>query len=156
MHRAASANRDHTQSKVWMTAWTMNSTIADTFGKLRFNNSETVPDSQTHSQTLPDSQTHSQTLPDSQTHSQTCIKWSHLDQRKNVLIRQVTSLNRFRSYDLFNDRTRKRRPFNTGDCLIEMTAWAGWTVYLGSMLTCILCVQQYWSLTSCIANTLGQ
>ena len=146
MHRAASANRDHTQSKVWMTAWTMNSTIADTFGKLRFNNSET----------LPDSQTHSQTLPDSQTHSQTCIKWSHLDQRKNVLIRQVTSLNRFRSYDLFNDRTRKRRPFNTGDCLIEMTAWAGWTVYLGSMLTCILCVQQYWSLTSCIADTLGQ
>ena len=111
----------------------MNSTIADTFGKLRFNNSET----------LPDSQTHSQTLPDSQTHSQTCIKWSHLDQRKNVLIRQVTSLNRFRSYDLFNDRTRKRRPFNTGDCLIEMTAWAGWTVYLGSMLTCIICVQQY-------------
>jgi hypothetical protein len=146
MHRAASANRDHTQSKVWMTAWTMNSTIADTFGKLRFNNSET----------LPDSQTHSQTLPDSQTHSQTCIKWSHLDQRKNVLIRQVTSLNRFRSYDLFNDRTRKRRPFNTGDCLIEMTAWAGWTVYLGSMLTCIICVQQYWSLTSCIADTLGQ
>ena len=146
MHRAASANRDHTQSKVWMTAGTMNSTIADTFGKLRFNNSET----------LPDSQTHSQTLPDSQTHSQTCIKWSHLDQRKNVLIRQVTSLNRFRSYDLFNDRTRKRRPFNTGDCLIEMTAWAGWTVYLGSMLTCIICVQQYWSLTSCIADTLGQ
>jgi hypothetical protein len=146
MHRAASANRDHTQSKVWMTAGTMNSTIADTFGKLRFNNSET----------LPDSQTHSQTLPDSQTHSQTCIKWSHLDQRKNVLIRQVTSLNRFRSYDLFNERTRKRRPFNTGDCLIEMTAWAGWTVYLGSMLTCIICVQQYWSLTSCIADTLGQ
>ena len=146
MHRAASANRDHTQSKVWMTAWTMNSTIADTFGKLRFNNSET----------LPDSQTHSQTLPDSQTHSQTCIKWSHLDQRKNVLIRQVTSLNRFRSYDLFNERTRKRRPFNTADCLIEMTAWAGWTVYLGSMLTCIICVQQYWSLTSCIADTLGQ
>lgn len=75
MHRAASANRDHTQSKVWMTAWTMNSTIADTFSKPRFNDIETLPDSQTHSQT----------------HSQTCIKWSHLDQRKNVLIRQVTS-----------------------------------------------------------------
>lgn len=62
MHRAASANRDHTQSKVWMTAWTMNSTIADTFGKLRFSNIET--------------------LPDSQTHSQACIKWSHLDKKK--------------------------------------------------------------------------
>jgi len=40
----------------------MNSTIADTFGKLRFNNIET--------------------LPDSQTHSQACIKWSHLDKKK--------------------------------------------------------------------------
>jgi hypothetical protein len=26
------------------------------------------------------------------------------------------------------DRTRKRWPFNTGDCLIEVTAWAGLTV----------------------------
>jgi hypothetical protein len=27
-----------------------------------------------------------------------------------------------------NDRTRKRWPFNTGDCLIEVTAWAGLTL----------------------------
>ena len=30
----------------------------------------------------------------------------------------------------FYDRTRKRWPFNTVDCLIEVTAWAGLTVYL--------------------------
>ena len=29
----------------------------------------------------------------------------------------------------FSDKTRKRRPFNTGDCLTEVTAWAGLTAY---------------------------
>ena len=29
----------------------------------------------------------------------------------------------------FSDRTRKMWPFNTGDCLIDMTAWAGFTVH---------------------------
>ena len=28
----------------------------------------------------------------------------------------------------FSDRTRKKRPLNTGDRLIEVTAWAGLTV----------------------------
>jgi len=29
----------------------------------------------------------------------------------------------------FYDRTRKEWPFNTGDCLIEVTSWVGLTVY---------------------------
>jgi hypothetical protein len=61
--------------------------------------------------------------------SQTCIKRSPLGQRKIDLIRQVTSLKRFNAYDIFYHRTRKRWPFNTGDCLIEVTAWAGLTVF---------------------------
>ena len=32
----------------------------------------------------------------------------------------------------FSDSTRKKWPFNTGDCLIEVTAWAGLTVYHNS------------------------
>ena len=35
----------------------------------------------------------------------------------------------FKSYEIFYERTRKRGPFNTGDYLIEVTAWAGLTVY---------------------------
>ena len=31
------------------------------------------------------------------------------------------------------DRTRKWWPFNTGDCLLEVTTWAGLTVYLRSV-----------------------
>ena len=30
---------------------------------------------------------------------------------------------------MFYDRTRKKWPFNTGDCLIEVTTWTGLTVY---------------------------
>jgi hypothetical protein len=37
---------------------------------------------------------------------------------------------RFSFYEIFYDRTRKWLPFNTGDCLIEVTAWAGLTVYI--------------------------
>ena len=55
---------------------------------------------------------------------QTCIKRSHLGQRKNDLIRQVTSLKGFNSYEMFYDGTRKKWPFNTGDCWIK----AGLTV----------------------------
>ena len=32
-------------------------------------------------------------------------------------------------YEFLYDWTRKKWPFNTGDCLIEVTAWAGLTVY---------------------------
>ena len=31
---------------------------------------------------------------------------------------------------MFYDKTRKGLPFNTGDCLIEMTGWTGLTVYI--------------------------
>jgi hypothetical protein len=42
------------------------------------------------------------------------------------------------SYELFYDRTRKWWPFNTGDCLIELTAWAGLTnVYIGEEQTIV-------------------
>jgi len=60
--------------------------------------------------------------------SPTCIKTSPLEQRKTVFLRQVTSWKRFNSYGIFCDKTRKRLPFDTGDCLIEVTAWAGLTV----------------------------
>ena len=41
-------------------------------------------------------------------YSQSCIKRSPLGQRLSDLIRQVTSLKRFNSYEIVNDRTRKR------------------------------------------------
>ena len=40
-------------------------------------------------------------------YSQSCIKRSPLGQRLSGLIRQVTSLKRFNSYEIFYDRTRK-------------------------------------------------
>ena len=61
--------------------------------------------------------------------SRTCIKRSPLGRRKSGCIRQVTSKKRLNSYEIFYDRTRKMWPFNTGDCLIEVTTWAGLTVY---------------------------
>ena len=48
-------------------------------------------------------------------YSQTCMKRPPLGQRKSDLIRQVTSIKRLNSYEIFYDRTRKRWPFNTGD-----------------------------------------
>ena len=33
------------------------------------------------------------------------------------------------TYEIFYDRTRKGGPFNTGDCLIDVTDCAGLTVY---------------------------
>ena len=73
-------------------------------------------------------------------YSQTCIKRSPLGQRKSGLIRQVTSLKRFNSYEIFYDRTRKRWPFNAGDCLIEVISWADFTV----ITICVLLDQQYY------------
>ena len=40
-------------------------------------------------------------------YNQTCIKRLTLGQRKSGLIRQVTSYERFNSYEIFYDRTRK-------------------------------------------------
>ena len=39
------------------------------------------------------------------------------------------------SYKIFYDRTRERRLFNTGNCLIEVTAWAGSTVSILFLIT---------------------
>jgi len=54
-------------------------------------------------------------------YSQTCIKRSPMGKRKSGLLRQVTSLKMFNSYEMFYEGTRKKWPFNTGDCLIEVT-----------------------------------
>jgi hypothetical protein len=35
---------------------------------------------------------------------------------------------------MFYDRRRNRCPFNTGGCLIEVTAWAGLTVFSSSYM----------------------
>ena len=59
-------------------------------------------------------------------YSPTCIKRSPLGQRKSGLISQVTSEKRFNSYKIFYDRRRKKWPFNTGDCLIEVTHGQVW------------------------------
>jgi hypothetical protein len=58
------------------------------------------------------------------------LKRSPLGQRETGLIRQVTSLKRSNSYmyEIFYDRARKMWPFNTGDCLIEVTMWTVLTV----------------------------
>ena len=50
-------------------------------------------------------------------YSQTCIKRPPLGHRKSGFIRQVTSWKRFNSYEIDYGRTRKRWPFNTGDCM---------------------------------------
>ena len=51
--------------------------------------------------------------------SNTCIKRSPLGQRKSGLIRQVTSLERFDSYEFFMSGQD-----------VQVTAWAGLTVIL--------------------------
>ena len=48
-----------------------------------------------------------------------------MGQRKSGLVRQVHR--RFNSCEIFYDSTRKRCPFNTSDCLIEVTTQAGLT-----------------------------
>jgi hypothetical protein len=47
---------------------------------------------------------------------------SPFGKRNSDFLRQVIP-----SFDFSYDRTRKRLPFNTGDCLIEMTAWTSLT-----------------------------
>ena len=47
---------------------------------------------------------------------------------KSGLRWQVTSLKRFKSYEIFYDRTRKRRPLKQLTALSEVTAWADLTV----------------------------
>jgi hypothetical protein len=51
-----------------------------------------------------------------------------LGQRKSDFIKQVTSQKRFTSLEIFYDKARKRWPFNTDGCLIEVTAWTGLTI----------------------------
>jgi hypothetical protein len=48
-----------------------------------------------------------------------------LGHRKSGLIRQ-----RFNSYAIIYNRTRKRWSFNTGDCLIEVATWTDLTVHV--------------------------
>ena len=62
-------------------------------------------------------------------YSQTCIKRSPLRQKKVTFIRQVNTYNKFNSYEIFFEMTRKRWSLNTGDCLIKVTLWAGLTVH---------------------------
>jgi hypothetical protein len=64
------------------------------------------------------------------------MKFTMRRQEKSDLIRQVTSWKRLNSYEIYYDKTRKKWPLNTGDCLIEVTSWAGlivlvynWSLY---------------------------
>ena len=64
------------------------------------------------------------------------MKFTMTRQEKSDLIRQVTSLKRLNSYEIYYDKTRKKWPLNTGDCLIQVTSWAGlivlvynWSLY---------------------------
>ena len=47
------------------------------------------------------------------------FKRSSLGQRKSDLLK------RFNSYEIFQKRTKRMWPFNTDDCLIEVTTWVG-------------------------------
>ena len=60
---------------------------------------------------------------------QTCNK----TKSKSGLIGQVTSWKRFNPYEIW--------PFNTGDCLIEVTTLAGLTVYIHDVII-TLCVHK--------------
>ena len=62
-------------------------------------------------------------------YNQTCIKRTPLGQRRNGLLRQVTSYKRFKSYEIVYNRRRK------GDLLIQVITWDCFTVYI---LTSIL------------------
>ena len=67
---------------------------------------------------------------------------SHLWDNEKVssgLLRQVTSSKRFNLYENFYDRTIKRWPFNTGDCLIDVTTLAVLTVSTESMIGLFYC-----------------
>ena len=52
----------------------------------------------------------------------------HLWSKEKVTSEDRWPLKRDSIYMKFSDRTRKRWPFNTGDCLLEVTALAGLTV----------------------------
>ena len=64
-------------------------------------------------------------------YSQTCIKRSPLGQWKSGLIRQVTSLKRFKLYAF--SMTGKKQ----GDLLIEVTTWAGFECICLSCFPCL-------------------
>ena len=55
---------------------------------------------------------------------QTCVTFTT---KKKLPCKTGDLLNRFNSYAIFYARTRKRWTFNTGDCLIKVTAWASLT-----------------------------
>jgi hypothetical protein len=62
--------------------------------------------------------------------SQACIKRSPLRQRKSVIIIQVTFKRRLIHMKCLMTGNEKCQPFNTGDCLIEVTEGAGFIVHL--------------------------
>jgi hypothetical protein len=52
------------------------------------------------------------------------MKYSMTRQDKGDVLRDSIHLK------YFNDRTRKGWPFNTSDCLIEVTTWTGLAVHV--------------------------
>jgi len=52
----------------------------------------------------------------------------YLWDKEKVALKDRWPLRRFNSYEIFYVRTRKMWPFNTGDCLIEVTTWTGLSV----------------------------
>jgi hypothetical protein len=54
----------------------------------------------------------------------------------NVTDFSIGSINcmRFNSCEIFYDMTRKKGPLNTGDCLIEVTAWVGLTLLISNTI----------------------
>jgi hypothetical protein len=44
-----------------------------------------------------------------------------------AFIRQVTTYNKFNSYEIFFEMTRKRWSFNTGDCLLKDIIFGGFS-----------------------------
>ena len=64
------------------------------------------------------------------TYSQTCSKRPQFEHRKKWSSKTGDPLKKAQFIRSFNDRTRKRWPLNTGDCLLEVTSWEGLTVLI--------------------------
>ena len=54
----------------------------------------------------------------------------HLWDKERWSFKTRWTLKRFNSNEIFYDRTRKRWPLNTDDCLIEVNAWTDLTLHI--------------------------
>ena len=80
-------------------------------------------------------------------YSQTCIKRSPFGIKKKWSFKMGDLFfyikKKLNSYEIVYDRTKKKRSFKTGDCLIKVTAWVGLTVNEFELV--LWCIVHIWS-----------